>query len=544
MNKEAKKSIKYVKRVFLQHFLNLGTNHKSIILLTIPLVLSAFTHLWNLDGFPSIYRDEEHYMRRALHILNGSGPQEGPNDPLSYRAHPYDHPYFGQIFLAGALAIIGYPDSLNPSSDIKSIETLYVVPRVLIGLLAVVDTFLLYKISERLYNRNVALIASILFAVMPITWMIRRIWLEPIQLPFFLLSILLPLYLKDSINNKKNIVLILLSGISLGTAIFTKIPVFTMIPLVGFLIYTNSKTNGHRRMIRLRNLGLWFIPVILIPLIWPAYAISRGEFYEWVDGIFWQAGERANNGAFRSINTWINMDPVLIVLTFAGLVYAAIKREFAILLWIIPFIIFIFVVGYVSYWHLIPLFPAFCIVAAKLIGDLSSKISNKNIQKIAPYAIISGIGLFGLLTTTMLITMNVASFHYEVEAFLAQRLQDMNYTTGNKITVLATNYWLWLPIYVFDENHDNDYKNYYAKGQITTDKILFVAGENFIRTMVRDNRTRENVQELRMLYDKSKILTTIEEKDFSNLYPDRYPYSAITNLDPKASKRIEIRANY
>jgi hypothetical protein len=539
MNKEDKKSIKYFKRVFLQHFLHLGTNHKSIILLTIPLVLSAFTHLWNLDGFPSIYRDEDHYMRRALHILNGSGPQEGPNDPLSYRAHPYDHPYFGQIFLAGVLAIIGYPDSLNASSDIKSIETLYTVPRVLIGLLAVVDTFLLYKISERLYNRNIAVIASILFAVMPLTWMLRRIWLEPIQLPFLLLSILLALYLKDSINNKKNIVLIFLSGISLGTAIFTKIPVFTMIPLVGFLIYTNN-TNDHK----LRNLGLWFIPVILIPLIWPAHAMIIGEFDQWLDGVFWQAGERANNGAFRSINTLINMDPVLTVLTFAGLLYAAIKRDFIIFFWIIPFIIFIFVVGYVSYWHLIPLFPAFCIVAAKLIGDLSSTISNKKIQKIASYTIISGIGLFGLITTTMLITMNVASFHYEVEAFLAQRIQDMNYTTDNKITVLATNYWLWLPIYVFDENHNNDYKNFYAKGQITTDKILFVAGENFIRTMVRDNRTRENVKELRMLYDKSKILTTIEEKDFGNLYPDRYPYSAISNLDPKASKRIEIRANY
>jgi hypothetical protein len=474
-----------------------------------------------------------------LHILNGSGPQEGPNDPLSYRAHPYDHPYFGQIFLAGVLAIIGYPDSLNASSDIKSIETLYTVPRVLIGLLAVVDTFLLYKISERLYNRNIAVIASILFAVMPLTWMLRRIWLEPIQLPFLLLSILLALYLKDSINNKKNIVLIFLSGISLGTAIFTKIPVFTMIPLVGFLIYTNN-TNDHK----LRNLGLWFIPVILIPLIWPAHAMIIGEFDQWLDGVFWQAGERANNGAFRSINTLINMDPVLTVLTFAGLLYAAIKRDFIIFFWIIPFIIFIFVVGYVSYWHLIPLFPAFCIVAAKLIGDLSSTISNKKIQKIASYTIISGIGLFGLITTTMLITMNVASFHYEVEAFLAQRIQDMNYTTDNKITVLATNYWLWLPIYVFDENHNNDYKNFYAKGQITTDKILFVAGENFIRTMVRDNRTRENVQELRMLYDKSKILTTIEEKNLSNLYPDRYPYSAISNLDPKASKRIEIRANY
>jgi hypothetical protein len=110
--------------------------------------------------------------------------------------------------------------------------------------------------------------------------------------------------------------------------------------------------------------------------------------------------------------------------------------------------------------------------------------------------------------------------------------------------VLASNYWLWLPIYVFDEDRGNDYKNFYVKGQITTDKILFVAGENFIRDMVRDNRTRENIEELRMLYNKSKILTTIEEDDLNNLYPDIYPYTAISNIDPKASKRIEIKANY
>jgi Dolichyl-phosphate-mannose-protein mannosyltransferase len=488
-------------------------------------------------------------MRKALHLLNGSGPQEAPEDPLSYHAHPYTHPYFGQLFLAGTLGMIGYPDSLHPSTDIKSIETLYTIPRVLIGLLAVVDTFLLYKISQRLYNRNVALIASVLFAVMPLTWILRRIWLEPIQLPFLLTSILLALYLKDSINNnRKNIVLILLSGISLGTAIFTKIPVFTLIPLVGFLIYTNSNNNNNtnsRRRLRLRNLGLWFIPVVLIPFIWPAYSLAIGQFDQWLDGVFWQAGERGeNNGAFRSVNTLMNMDPLLIALTFAGLVYAAIKREFIIFLWIIPFMIFLFVIGHVSYWHLIPLFPAFCIVAAKVLVDLSSKITNKNIQKIAPYAIISGIGLFGLISITMLITMNMTSFHYEVEAFLAQHIRDMNYTTDNKITMLASNYWLWLPMYVYDENHDNDYKNFYAKGQITTDKILFVGGENFVRSMVRDNRTRENVQELRMLYDKSKILTTIEEKDYSKIYPDRYPYTAISNIDPKASKRIEIKANY
>ena len=62
------------------------------------------------------------------------------------------------------------------------------------GILAVIDTFLIYKIAERRYNRNVAFIAAILFAVMPYTWLIRYVLIEPIQLPFLLTSILLALY--------------------------------------------------------------------------------------------------------------------------------------------------------------------------------------------------------------------------------------------------------------------------------------------------------------------------------------------------------------
>ena len=59
------------------------------------------------------------------------------------------------------------------------------------GILAVVDTFLVYKISERRYNRNVAFIASVLFAVMPLSWLLRRILLDSILLPFLLSSILI-----------------------------------------------------------------------------------------------------------------------------------------------------------------------------------------------------------------------------------------------------------------------------------------------------------------------------------------------------------------
>jgi 4-amino-4-deoxy-L-arabinose transferase-like glycosyltransferase len=134
--------------------------------------------------------------------------------------------------------------------------------RVLIGILAVVDTFLVYKISERRYNRNVAFIASVLFAVMPITWLLRSILLDCIQLPFLLSSILFAIHTRNrnGDKNKKSIITILLADVFLGISIFTKIPAFTMIPLIGFVVYTNSNKS-------LKTLGYWFIPVILIPLI-------------------------------------------------------------------------------------------------------------------------------------------------------------------------------------------------------------------------------------------------------------------------------------
>ena len=218
----------------------------SVVFVLIPLVLSAYTHLWNPTGYPSIHVDEGHYLRKAISTETGQGLQ--PQD--RYRA-----PYFGQIFLAGIFSIIGYPN-LDTLGDKNPVEHLYLVPRVIMGILAVFDTFLLYRITEYRYGRNVALIASILFAVMPFTWMTRRIFLESIQLPFILTSILLILNLtrgsqlqSQQLGRKQEQQLsghqdqqqlqqkqqqpyyseytkftLIISGIFLGLAIFTKIP--------------------------------------------------------------------------------------------------------------------------------------------------------------------------------------------------------------------------------------------------------------------------------------------------------------------------------
>src|SRR5688500_17587040 len=111
---------------------------RCVLLLAIPLSLSAFTQLWNPTGFPYFVGDEGHYIRRSLQVLEQSDTQEGAR---------YDHPYFGQLFLAGIFKLIGYPDSLNPvPGDVNSTQMLYMVPRVIIGLLAELDTIILYKI--------------------------------------------------------------------------------------------------------------------------------------------------------------------------------------------------------------------------------------------------------------------------------------------------------------------------------------------------------------------------------------------------------------
>lgn len=496
-----------------------------------------------------------------MHILGGNGLQEGPEDVLSHYDRIYTHPYFGQTFLAGALAIIGYPDSLHPSAgDVHSIEMLWLIPRVIMGLLAVVDTFLVYKIAERRYtnnnNKTIALVASVLFAVMPISWITRMVLLDSILLPFLLSSILFADYLKDSKynhNSNKKIAIIFLSGIFLGLAIFTKIPAFTVIPLVGVLIYTNSSSH------KLRNLGLWFIPVVSIPLIWPGYSLAAGQHDQWLDGVLWQAGRggEAFNGLSKAIYSLFKMDPMFIVLGFAGLIFAAIKRDFYPLLWAVPFIIFMYLIGYVSYWFLIPLLLPLCIAAATMIVGLPSRIFKKEVvQRISPFAIISAIGIFGLISTSMLITLNMNFIHFQVQATLTQYLAAMHNADDDdddkekKVFIMARPTYLWILKHAFDKGNHHDHQSYYNLKKIHRSisqdkykKFIFIVDGRF-KADLRKNTTKQHLKEIQALYNNLPTLAKINIKNTNSYDANQYPYSTNLKMMGKGWGRVEIRTNY
>ena len=238
----------------------------------------------------------------------------------------YDHPYFGQLFLGGILELIGYPNMYYSGDNMHSIEMLHFIPRIIMGILAVVDTFLLYCILQIRYNRTVALISAILFAVMPMTWILRRVYLDTLLMPFLLTSILFALYVQKSRNENSRAmyfrrdysVFVLLSGIFLGLTIYTKIPAITFIPLVGYIIYLNSR--------KVRILLIWLVPVILIPCIWPLYSVIAGQSDLWVQWVLWQTERDKPLG--RSLNSFFQIDPIITVGGVAGLILAASQEGF------------------------------------------------------------------------------------------------------------------------------------------------------------------------------------------------------------------------
>jgi hypothetical protein len=199
------------------------------------------------------------------------------------------------------------------------------------------------------------------------------------------------------------------------------VPAISLIPLVGFIVFTNNKKS-------FKALGLWIIPVILIPLMWPIHALYLGDFDLWQDGITRHI-TREDRSLLYAMDFFYREDRLLLVLGLVSFAYVAVARkDFIFLIWVIPFLVFFYVVSYVSSFHLIPLIPAFCIGTAVMISDLSYKITKnkKSVQRILPLAIVSAISTFGLIFTTSIIINNNNLADFDIMGFVTQYLPVSN----------------------------------------------------------------------------------------------------------------------
>src|SRR5215203_6052119 len=256
----------------------------------------------------------------------------------------------------------------------------------------------------------------------------------------------------------------------------------------------------------------------------------------------------------NSLKYVFQIEPVLLILGISGIIFAEIKRDFMLLLWVIPFLIFLFIIDFVSFFHLIPLLPAFCIAAAKMIVYLSNRISYKNIQQILPFIVILAIGVFGLTNTIMLITTNVTSNYFEVYASIVQylaneeKVNDGNNNNDNLITMIGRHWTrglFWIPRYVYDI--DLDFKKVDNASNIPlsfeTEKVILIVDNTIKRSISDNNNDIQNKQQQRQLnlYYNTIPIATFKDKSIMHYDLDKYPYASMS--ENRDIKWVQIRAN-
>jgi hypothetical protein len=161
-----------------------------------------------------------------------------------------------------------------------------------------------------------------------------------------------------------------------------------------------------------------------------------------------------------------------------------------------------------------------------MIVDISSKVTKKVIvQKVLPLTVISAIGIFGLISTVMLISTNLSFFQFQTAAFVANHLiADNNLSNPDKTTVISSQIYSWIFRYVFHE--DNIFATYREGQPIETGKVILVVDNNLKDYMNQDEpveRDRNRVHRLQTLYNTSTVLASFEGKT-QEYDRNSYPY--------------------
>ncbi|HEX9317304.1 MAG TPA: glycosyltransferase family 39 protein [Nitrososphaeraceae archaeon] len=529
---------------------------KTWLMVCIPLVLSCITHFWNPVGFPPIYIDEGHYLRRTVQVLNGLGPQES----LSVYEFPFDHPYFGQTFLAAVLSLLGYPQSLSPSLETaeNSVKLLYEIPRLMMGVLAVIDTYLVFKIGERRYGRTVGFMSSTIFAVMPVTWFLRMILLENIMLPFLLSSILLFTYVNKGnyimkkfslITHHRDFFLVLFSGILFGLASFTKESTVTFIPLLGYLAFTST---DRRWRCRTKIVVVWIIPVIIISSAWPLYAVSTNQFNNWLGGVIYQV-ERQERGIAEPLNALLEIDPMFSILSILGTIFAIFRavvqksRDLFFFFWTVPYFLFLFFIGgAVKYFHFSLLVPVLGIEIGLFIIFISKTFRWKE-HSINPLHILAGIAVFGFLSTVLMVSNNLTAGYIEMYSSILHALPQSG-DNANMVTMIGKHWarsFYWIPKYVF--NQDVRFKVIdpvlFPKYETKDDKVMLLLDKSGV-SLIKDNENQEEyIRQIRNLYNNSTKKDSITENWTQASYPSYYPFTSLDSVLGKIGK-LDIRTDY
>jgi hypothetical protein len=197
--------------------------------------------------------------------------------------------------------------------------------------------------------------------------------------------------------------------------------------------------------------------------------------------------------------------PIFFGLGLSGLVFAIIKRDYFLILWAIPFLIFLYTIGFVRDFHLIPLLPALCMSASRLIVGLSSYIPYQKVRQTLSFSIISVIAIFGLVNIVPPLTMNGMNENdnkFALAAFVTRYLED---NRNENITVISSHVYSWIPKYVFGLGNI-DYRIPDDTTPPKNEKVMLVVDGSFRYVTSLNNTYGESLRRTHNLYNTNETV--------------------------------------
>ena len=322
-----------------------------------------------------------------------------------------------------------------------------------------------------------------------------------------------------------------------------------MIPLIVFIILKRKNTNtNNSKFEKLKALGIWFVPVVLIPMIWPAYAISTGQIDEWLDGVVYQTVREGGRDLRSSILLVFQSDPLLIIFASAGIIYSVIKRDNFLLLWLFPYLIFLYFIGWVVSFHWIMIFPILCVAISTLIENIIKDLNIHRYFRFLPYILVICIIIIGSIESSRFVVSSLNHSYIDLYQFIAQELNHhkaTNQSHANEgITMIGSHRvraLVWIPKYVFNDVvtfRETDIPRDNFTKTLDTEKFLIVADSNLF------SRLNNNIQDIRdttitkLYYNTSEVIATFIDNQSS-----KFAFMDIGE-NYGFGRFIEVKANY
>jgi len=158
--------------------------------------------------------------------------------------------------------------------------------------------------------------------------------------------------------------------------------------------------------------------------------------------------------------------------------------------------------------------PVLCISSAILLGFIQRFVGKY--YHLLSYSIVGAIVIFGIVSTTLLITLDVNSDYYKIYAAVVEKIPDKAEQQDGKITLIGSHWWVWdtywiaqyildKPYYWIDPHLDSKFKD-----KILTEKVLIVGDPIFVNSLSRRTDS-DNLRQIRSLYNESSVLATFND---------------------------------